>query len=180
MQLQKTTIWGDHHPVSLRTAARILGCRYDTLRRRLRIMRDRGVTEVTLKALCKATAEYRVPNCVTSPSVLRSPMAQFDETLRRKEMRPISMRLTALQYERLLQARAQDGLSLQEHARRALDLYLAQLDKHRLREAQTPGSPPPGVAPRELAPMGAMTAGAVLGSAAGLSARQERPKIARR
>jgi hypothetical protein len=38
------------------------------------------------------------------------------------------MRITQLQFERLQNVRARDGLAIQEHVRRALDIYLAGVD----------------------------------------------------
>ena len=48
---------------------------------------------------------------------------------RKQELRPLPMRITQLQYERLLAARARDGLSIQEHVRRSLDAYLAKIER---------------------------------------------------
>ena len=42
---------------------------------------------------------------------------------------PLPMRITALQRERLVAARERDGTSIQEHVRRALDMYLDAIEK---------------------------------------------------
>jgi len=47
----------------------------------------------------------------------------------RSELRPLPMRITQLQFERLTQLRADDGIAIQEHVRRALDMYLADRDQ---------------------------------------------------
>jgi hypothetical protein len=72
------------------------------------------------------------------------------------ELRPLPTRITQLQYERLQGARDRDGLSIQEHIRRALDLYLAKIEK------QIPAQPP-----ADAQPEGGFSA--VLGGAAPLS-----------
>jgi hypothetical protein len=46
----------------------------------------------------------------------------------RSDLRPLPMRITKLQFERLQGVRARDGLPIQEHVRRALDIYLAGVD----------------------------------------------------
>lgn len=48
----------------------------------------------------------------------------------RKEvpLRPLPMRITPLQFDRLQAARDYDGISVQEHVRRALDFYLNALE----------------------------------------------------
>lgn len=47
----------------------------------------------------------------------------------KSELRPLPMRITQLQFERLHGARARDGLSVQEHVRRALDVYLGKIER---------------------------------------------------
>lgn len=47
----------------------------------------------------------------------------------KSELRPLPMRITQLQFERLHAARSRDGLSVQEHVRRALDHYLGKVEK---------------------------------------------------
>lgn len=44
------------------------------------------------------------------------------------------MRITQLQFERLDGARTRDGMSMQEHIRRALDYYLEKLDREAQRQ----------------------------------------------
>ena len=53
------------------------------------------------------------------------------------------MRISQLQYERLQAARQRDGLSIQEHARRGLDLYLAKLEREFAKQDEVPANAPP-------------------------------------
>jgi hypothetical protein len=61
-------------------------------------------------------------------------------------LRPLPMRITPLQYERLLAARIKDGRTIQEHVRKSLDLYLDGLDRQAARTnggtVPTPQRPP--------------------------------------
>lgn len=52
-----------------------------------------------------------------------------------QNLRPLPMRITQKQYERLQQARANDQIAIQEHVRRALDNYLDLLDRKQARTA---------------------------------------------
>ena len=92
----------------------------------------------------------------------------------KSELRPLPMRITQLQFERLKEARTRDGLSVQEHVRRSLDQYLAKIEREasrapypdaassppshdgvmeKLPEARsTPHDPPPAVAARKPRP----------------------------
>ena len=63
-------------------------------------------------------------------------------------LRPLPMRVTPRQYERLTQARDRDGLTIQEHVRRALDLYLAGIEKHKPNPPVAVQTPAEEVAPR--------------------------------
>ena len=49
-------------------------------------------------------------------------------------LRPLPIRITQRQYDRLRAHRLIDSLAIQEHVRRALDLYLDVLDRKRERE----------------------------------------------
>jgi len=51
-----------------------------------------------------------------------------------QNLRPLPMRITQRQYDRLTAHRARDHISIQEHVRRALDNYLDLLDRKSLRE----------------------------------------------
>lgn len=55
-------------------------------------------------------------------------MNQHISKTHRSDLRPLPMRITRLQFERLQSVRARDGLAIQEHVRRALDIYLAGVD----------------------------------------------------
>jgi hypothetical protein len=52
-----------------------------------------------------------------------------DAVNHRQDLRPLPLRVAKKQYERLDAARARSGLSIQEHARRALDLYLGVIER---------------------------------------------------
>lgn len=53
----------------------------------------------------------------------------FSTQNRKNEMRPLPMRITQLQFDRLDAARLRDGMAMQEHVRRALDLYLDKIER---------------------------------------------------
>lgn len=68
-------------------------------------------------------------------------------------LRPLPMRITPIQYSRLQDARIRDGRTIQEHIRKALDLYLDGLDKALARAngvATTPASSAAGAVPKVL------------------------------
>ena len=67
-------------------------------------------------------------------------------------LRPLPMRITQMQFERLQALREYDGLAVQEHVRRALDQYLPYAERKAARED---GRPEPIEAP-PLAPKQAM------------------------
>jgi hypothetical protein len=56
-------------------------------------------------------------------------------------LRPLPMRITQLQYERLVARRSIDHIAIQEHVRRALDVYLDGLDR-KARSVPPPAAPP--------------------------------------
>lgn len=58
----------------------------------------------------------------------------FSTQNRKNEMRPLPMRITQLQFDRLVEARGRDGMAVQEHVRRALDLYLDKVERDALRQ----------------------------------------------
>lgn len=71
-----------------------------------------------------------------------------DAANHRQELRPMPLRVPTKAYERLDAARARTGLSIQEHARRALDLYLAVIEREAIElglmgERFPPAEPPP-------------------------------------
>ena len=68
----------------------------------------------------------------------------------KSELRPLPMRVSQLQFERLHQARARDGLSVQEHVRRALDLYLKQIEREAAKVPQAPAPAAPELPAAEL------------------------------
>ena len=70
----------------------------------------------------------------------------------RLELRPLPLRVAHSQYERLDDARNRTGISIQEHVRRAIDLYLAAIEK----EAIDLGLMPERITPRSAAPADAI------------------------
>lgn len=56
-------------------------------------------------------------------------MATAKSATYKSELTPLPMRISQLQVERLRAARNRDGLNIQEHVRRALDLYLAKIER---------------------------------------------------
>jgi len=69
----------------------------------------------------------------------------------RTELRPLPMRITQMQYDRLQRARDRDGLSIQEHVRRGLDIYLDGIEAKTA--PKTVVSVPPATPPRITPPM---------------------------
>jgi hypothetical protein len=47
----------------------------------------------------------------------------------RRELKPLPLRVATSQYERLAAARNRTGISIQEHIRRSIDLYLAVIER---------------------------------------------------
>lgn len=47
----------------------------------------------------------------------------------RRELKPLPLRVASSQYTRLTMLRDRTGISVQEHIRRAIDLYLAVTEK---------------------------------------------------
>lgn len=68
-------------------------------------------------------------------------MTRNTEPIHRSNLRPLPMRITEMQFERLNAVRLRDGLGIQEHVRRALDIYLAGM------ESQFPAEKPPVAEP---------------------------------
>lgn len=69
-------------------------------------------------------------------------------------LRPLPVRITQRQYLRLVAHREIDQLAIQEHVRRALDLYLDDLDWRRtIQLGGNPGNPPSAMSrPRQEPP----------------------------
>ena len=63
-----------------------------------------------------------------------------------QNFRPLPMRITHRQYERLQLARDHDHLAIQEHVRRALDFYLDDLEKRQGRSPSLKSPEPAGPA----------------------------------
>jgi hypothetical protein len=51
------------------------------------------------------------------------------------KLKPLPLRLSTTQFERLVGLRARDGMAIQEHVRRAVDMYLDAQDKKAQRSA---------------------------------------------
>lgn len=66
---------------------------------------------------------------------------------KRRELKPLPLRVAQSQYQRLVNTRNRTGISVQEHIRRAIDLYLAVTEKEAielgLMEAPKPTSDNP-------------------------------------
>jgi hypothetical protein len=62
-------------------------------------------------------------------------------------LRPLPLRVTQRQYLRLVAHRSLDSLPIQEHVRRALDVYLDELDRKRPLERLEPVEKKPAVSP---------------------------------
>lgn len=104
----------------------------------------------------------------------------------RQELRPMPLRVATKQYERLDQARARTGLSIQEHARRALDLYLAVIEREAIDlglmpERANPAPQAPAASPSVAPNQTAMNANASGAAAVGRSKPlRDRPRVAKR
>ena len=80
-----------------------------------------------------------------------------------QNFRPLPMRITHRQYERLQLSRDHDHLAIQEHVRRALDFYLDDLERRQGRSpslkspepAKAEASPPPAAVPESQLPVAA-------------------------
>ena len=55
--------------------------------------------------------------------------SNVDTRHQRVELRPLPLRITQHQFQRLIQLRAFDEIPIQEHVRRALDFYLEDMDR---------------------------------------------------
>lgn len=58
----------------------------------------------------------------------------------RVALRPLPLRVTPLQYDRLVLARERTDLMVQEHVRRAIDLYLAMIEKEAMELGYMPAA----------------------------------------
>ena len=67
-------------------------------------------------------------------------------------LRPLPMRITQMQFERLQALREYDGLAVQEHVRRALDQYLPYAERKAAREDGRPEIETPPLAPKQSMP----------------------------
>jgi hypothetical protein len=96
----------------------------------------------------------------TTPSETRKTTAKNMAAPRKEaRLKPLTLRITARQSDRLTAARGRDDLAIQEHVRRAIDMYLDAYEKRQAKEAADhPASPP--VAPVAPAQPRAVKAGA--------------------
>ena len=60
----------------------------------------------------------------------------------RQEMKPLPLRVASAQYARLTKARDRTGISIQEHIRRAIDVYLASTEREAIELGLMPTSTP--------------------------------------
>jgi hypothetical protein len=67
----------------------------------------------------------------------------------RQEMKPLPLRVASKQYERLQRARDRTGISIQEHIRRGIDMYLASTEREAIELGlmQTATTPSPTTSP---------------------------------
>ena len=72
-------------------------------------------------------AQTKSPNPSPGPSGQRRTPANVPNA--RRELVPLPMRVAVSQKSRLDQARQRTGISIQEHVRRAIDLYLAVIER---------------------------------------------------
>lgn len=84
-------------------------------------------------------------------------------------LRPLPMRITPIQYARLQNARIADGRTIQEHIRKALDVYLDGLDRA---SARANGAAAPAPTPL---PVPAPVAAQISGKIPPPAARAKRP-----
>lgn len=157
---RKSTIWNGEIEITYHQAAERLGCSYDTLRERLRILRRKGTYEVGLHELRPGSQTARERWAASRKKELAPPKVtkyraamETNQTepkkegaaaakYRRDELRPLPMRISQGQYERLLLQRDFDNINIQEHVRRALDFYLNAQDQVILRAQQRKGLVP--------------------------------------
>jgi hypothetical protein len=67
-----------------------------------------------------------------------------DASSYRQEMLPLPLRIARSQYTRLASTRDRTGISIQEHVRRGIDLYLAVVEKEAIELGLiSPGAPTP-------------------------------------
>lgn len=64
----------------------------------------------------------------------------------RHELRPLPLRVASSQYERLSAARDRTGISIQEHVRRSIDLYLGVIEREAMDLGLMPERPKPTAA----------------------------------
>lgn len=78
------------------------------------------------------------------PSQATQRMTPSNVPNNRQEMKPLPLRVASKQYERLCQARDRSGISIQEHIRRSIDIYLVQIEREaiELGQMQAPRSGP--------------------------------------
>lgn len=66
--------------------------------------------------------------------------------IKRSDLKPLAMRITQLQFDRLAAIRAVDGIPMQEHVRRSIDEYVVRLEAQALYKA--PPKPASNAAPK--------------------------------
>lgn len=70
----------------------------------------------------------------------------------RHELRPLPLRVASSQYERLSAARDRTGISIQEHVRRSIDLYLGVIEREAMDLGLMPERPRTTTTSRSAAP----------------------------
>lgn len=75
------------------------------------------------------------------PRRTRDPAQTADAASYRVEMLPLAMRVAVSQHTRLSSVRDRTGISIQEHVRRAIDLYLAVVEREAIELGHVPAVP---------------------------------------
>jgi hypothetical protein len=67
-----------------------------------------------------------------TPEADKAHMTPANAPNERREMTPLPMRVAKVQIVRLVEARTRTGIAIQEHVRRAIDMYLDRIEREAL------------------------------------------------
>ena len=90
-----------------------------------------------------------------NPDQKPAKLTPADAVNHRQDLRPLPLRVAKKQYERLDAARTRTGISIQEHARRALDLYLGVIEREAIELGLMPERGPVAVNTAQQQPVAA-------------------------